>query len=123
MNRAALAATVALAAAACAHTPLEPGEFRVVERHAMSAYAMHQECFRAAAGERIEYLFESSEPVHFDLHYREGGATLLPVVKDGVRADAGVIPVLETRRLCLGWEAGPAGASLDYRFRVRPPGP
>ena len=103
----------------CATRPLAPEEFRVVSGHAMSAYAVHEECVQVQRGERLEYRFESTEPIHFDIHYQQGGATLQPIAKDGVREDAALYPVQEPRRMCLGWEAGPAGAVIDYRFRVR----
>ena len=35
---------------------------------------------------------------------------------------AGVFAATAARAYCLAWEAGPQGAILDYRFRVRRPG-
>ncbi len=72
-----------------------------------------------AAGERLDFRFESSEPVHFDLRYRDAAATVLLMAHDGVREHAAIYPVPVTRPYCLAWEAGAAGAHLDYRFTVQ----
>ncbi|MEP7208542.1 MAG: hypothetical protein ABI920_16510 [Casimicrobiaceae bacterium] len=116
-----VALIVGVGVAGCVTKPPPPGEFRVVKGHGMSAFAVHEECMRVSAGDRIEYVFESTEPLHFDIHFRAGGATLLPLSQDGVREGAAVYPVLESQVLCLGWEASAAGARLDYRFRIRLP--
>lgn len=112
---------VAAVLAGCAGTPTDPAAFHVVTGHEMSAFVTHEVCMRLARGERLEYVFESTEPVHFDLHYREGGATVQPITKDHVREATGLYAVPQAQPLCLGWEAGPAGARLDYRYRIRPP--
>ena len=111
---------VAALLAGCAGTPTERSDFHVVTRE-MAPYVTHEECMQVGRGERLEYVFSSTEPVHFDLHYREGGATLQPISRDGVREDAGLYVVPEDQPLCLGWEAGRTGARIAYRFRIRPP--
>jgi hypothetical protein len=81
---------------------------------------MHEECLRAAVGDRIEYYFTSTEPVDFNIHFHEAGAVVMPIVRDKARDDSGVFEVRIPHDYCLMWEAGPAGASLDYRLRLRP---
>jgi hypothetical protein len=44
-------------------------------------------------------------------------------VRERTRDDSGVFAPRIAQDYCLTWEAGPAGASLDYRFRLRPPAP
>jgi hypothetical protein len=119
----AVAPALLLLGAACTGARVDPDGYRSVTGHVIAPYALHEACMDVAAGERIEYRFESTEPVHFDLHYRDGAATLMPIVRDGVREHAGIHPVREGRRYCLGWEAGPAGAIVAYRYRVRPQPP
>ena len=35
---------------------------------------------RSSAGDRIEFAFESTEPVDFNIHYHEGNAVVMPIV-------------------------------------------
>ena len=113
----------ALVVAACANPPVDATAPKAVRDHVLTPYAMHGECLRVAAGERIEYYFTSTEPVDFNIRYHDAGAVLMPVVRDATREDSGVFAPRFAQDYCLTWEAGPAGASLDYRFRLRPPAP
>ena len=56
----------------------------------------------------------------FNLHYHEGNAVVMPVVREQSREDAGVYAAQIAQDYCLMWEAGPAGATIDYRIRVKP---
>jgi hypothetical protein len=107
--------------AGCATKLADPADPKAVRDHALSPYAMHEECLRVAVDERIEYYFTSTEPVDFNIHYHEAGAVLMPIVRDRTDDDSGVFVAPIAQDYCLMWEAGPAGASLDYRFRLRPP--
>jgi len=75
-----------------------------------------------AAGDRVEFAFESTEPVDFDVHYHDGKLVVMPLVREKTRADAGVFAALQGHDYCLKWEAGGAGALLDFRIRLRPAG-
>ncbi len=75
---------------------------------------------RLSPADRLEYAFEASEPVDFDLRYDEGSVVVAPMVRDRSLADAGVFVARIARDYCLVWEAGPAGAFVDYRLRLRP---
>lgn len=114
-----LAATV-VALSGCV-TTADPRTPRVVEHFKLAAYALREECVQVLAGDRIDYLFTASEPVRFALQYRADNAVLVPLQRDAAREDAGIYAAPETRDYCLAWEAGAAGAFLDYRFVVRPP--
>ena len=86
----------------------------------LTPYEMREECVRLAPGDRLEYDFEATEPVAFEIRYRDGATVIAPVVRDASRGDAGVFPARLPRDYCLVWEAGPAGALVDYRLRLRP---
>ena len=103
----------ACAAVQDAHTP------KTVHGGVVAPYATHQECVQLTEGDRLDYRFASTEPLRFAIQYREGVAVLEPIVRDATREDAGIYPVSESRVYCLVWEAGAAGASLDYRFVTR----
>lgn len=114
-----VAAITALALGGCAALPSGDAS-KIVEGFALPSYQIHEECFTVKAGDRVEYRFESDEPVDFNLHYHEGGAVVMPVSSERSREAAGVYAVQIPQDYCLMWEAGAAGAVLDYRYRVRP---
>lgn len=75
---------------------------------------------RLEVGERVEYDFNATEPVDFTIQYRDGNAVVAPVVREKVTADSGVFVPRLAQDYCLTWEAGVAGAVLDYRVWLRP---
>jgi hypothetical protein len=85
----------------------------------LPSFASHDECVRLAPGDRLEYAFEASEPIAFEIRYRERNAAVAPVVRERSRGDAGVFVARLDRDYCLVWEAGGAGALIDYRIRLR----
>lgn len=114
------AALAACALAGCAEAPLTADAPKSVVAMVLTPYEIREDCVRLAAGDRLEYAFEATEPVAFEIRYREGGAAIAPVARDATRADAGVLPARLDRTYCAAWEAGPAGALVDYRLRLRP---
>ncbi len=112
-------AALALVAAACAQPPLTLEEPRAVSAMPLTPYESRDECVRLAAGDRLDYRFEASEPVMFEIRYREGFAVIAPLVREPSRGDAGVFLAVLPRDYCLVWEAGVAGALVDYRLRKR----
>lgn len=108
----------ALLVTACAEKPLAPGEPRTANLD-LAPYTSHEDCADLAPGDRLDYRFESSEPVKFNISYRDSNMTVAPITREGVTTDSGVFaPVLESR-YCLTWEANAAGALIDYRVVVR----
>jgi hypothetical protein len=104
--------------ASCAEHPLLPGEPRAVERMVIAPYAMHEECAHLTAGERLDYRYQSSAPLDFNIHYHEGNAVLAPVVREHSTGDSGWFEARVAQDYCLAWEAGPPGAILGYRVLV-----
>src|SRR4029450_4482066 len=58
-------AAIALVLGARAHNPVVPGVPKVVPKVALAPYAMHEDCVELVPNDRLEYRFESSEPVAF----------------------------------------------------------
>lgn len=87
----------------------------------MSAYARERECFQVRRGERIDYRFRSSTPVAFALLSQDGPAEIASISADQVTEDARIFAPALPREYCLSWEAGAAGATLDYMMTLRPP--
>jgi hypothetical protein len=105
--------------AGCATTAQWPDAPLAVVGHPLPPYQFHEECVVLAVGDRLEFAFESTEPVLFNVHYRENRAVVMPITREGTRAAAGVLPIVIAQDYCATWEAGPAGALIDYRMRVR----
>jgi hypothetical protein len=115
-----LPCVAALACCACTTPGTTADAPKTVRAHPLPSYQIHEECVTLEPGDRVEYAFESDEPVAFNLHYREGNAVVMPVVRDGSLEDAGVYVARIAHEYCLAWEAGPLGAALHYRIRVKP---
>ena len=105
--------------AACATPPIAPGVPREVSRVIVAPYQSYDECVRLARGDRLDWRFESSEPLGFDIHYREGNAVLSPIVRDPSTMQSGTFEAQIGQVYCLTWEAGPPGAILAYRVLLR----
>lgn len=118
MSRIASTAIVAWTLAACTTPPLLPNLPVQVSAERVGPYDKREVCADTRIGDRVDYRFEASEPVMFSIGYREGGATLLPWNRGPTTTDSGIFPVLYAQRYCLMWQAGGAGAMLDYRVVV-----
>lgn len=113
------AAAFALSVGAAVAQGVMPPDLRDVADHELLPYATHEECFVLAHGDRIEYVFASTRPVRFGIHYRTGNADVAPVARAAVGADAGLFTAVLAQDYCLRWEAGAEGTELRYRLRAR----
>jgi len=93
---------------------------KVVSGYEIRSNEFHEECLRLKPGDRVEYTFESTEPVEFNIHFHDGAAVVMPVVRENSRGDGGVFAPPLAHDYCLMWQAGAAGALIDYRVRLRP---
>ena len=116
----AAALALAIAGASGCATQLAADAPRAINGLTILPYETHRECARLGVDDRLEYTFETTEPVAFEVRYFEGAATLAPIVRESTRADAGVFVAAEAREYCLVWEAGGTGTLIDYRVRLRP---
>jgi len=113
------AAALALFVGTAAAQGAAPPDLRDVADHELPPYATREECFVLAQGDRIEYVFASTRPVRFGIHYRTGNADVAPIGRDAVGTDAGLFTAVLAQDYCLRWEAGTEGALLRYRLRAR----
>jgi hypothetical protein len=105
---------------ACTTPPIAPGVPREVGRVVIAPYQSHDECMRLARGDRIDWRYESSEPLAFNIQYREDNAVLSPVVREQSITDSGTFEAQIGSDYCLMWESGPPGAIIAYRVLLRP---
>lgn len=118
-KRGLLSLLVTLPLVACAAQPtIVPGKVHEVKAHPLPAYQMHEECTKLEPGDRLLYSFKADAPLHFNIHYHEGNAVIMPLTRDKVRSDDGEFRVLVAQDYCLMWEAGATGTPLDYRVRL-----
>jgi len=117
---AALDVALALAVAACTTAPLSLDEPAAATAMPLPPWESREVCVRLAGGDRLEYTFEATEPVAFEIRYHDGASVVAPLVRDAARADAGLFLAQLPQTYCLVWEAGVAGALIDYRLRRRP---
>jgi hypothetical protein len=77
-----------------------------------------EECFTLAAGERIEYQFEATLPLDFDLHTHRGGKIVMPVQIERTREQAGTYTSPQREEYCMMWtnrSAVPAHIKGEWR--------
>lgn len=116
----AMVAAAVILAACATEPPLAVDRPKVVRGQDIAAYAIHEECVHLAKGDRLDYDFTANQPVDFNIHYHEGRTVLMPIVRDKTRQDSGLFVPFFAQDYCLMWEAGAAGALLDYRISLRP---
>ena len=113
------AAAACLVLAACAAEPVARDQPKIVRGRELAPQQIREECMRLVVGDRLDFEFSASAPVDFNIHYHEGKTVIAPLSRDGLLADSGIFVPGLAHDYCLMWEAGPAGALLDYRIRLR----
>ena len=117
--RAGRVAFAAIALAGCAAPPIAAGIPVIVEQLVIAPYAMHEACVTMARGDKLDWRYASGAPLAFEIHYREDGAVLAPVVRDASSIDSGTFEAREPREYFAKWEAGASGAIVSYRLLLR----
>ena len=112
-------ALAAFVACGCAADPYRLDAPRSVAGVELVPYALHEECFTLAAGERIDFYFVSVAPVAFNIHYHDGNAVVMPIARDNATQESGDFTADRKEIYCLMWEAGADASVLDYRVRRR----
>jgi len=110
--------SVAVVVTACAEHSVAPGTPKAGNLD-LAPYTTQDDCFDLVSGDRLDYRFESNEPVKFNISYRDSGMVIEPIIRDAVTTDSGVFAVQITSRYCLTWEAGAAGALINYHAMIR----
>ena len=121
MTRAAALLAAACALVGCATTLKGADGPKVVKALPVPSYQVHEECFKLNEGDRLDFGFESTEPVDFNIHYHEGHAVVMPISRDKSRSDSGMYVARIAQDYCLMWETGAAGAMIDYQMQIRRP--
>ena len=112
-----LAAALALCAGCAAPGPAS--DQRVVTKLQLAPDAVHEECASLVPGDRIDYRFESSDPVAFNIHYHDANSVVMPITRDNATSDAGIYAPSVKQDYCLMWQTSSAGATIAYRMTIR----
>lgn len=110
-----IVAALALALAACATA--DPDAARSADALEIAPFGLHEACFKLADGDKVDWRFESRQPVDFNFHYHDGATVVMPLVKSASFGDSGIFPAAVAQDYCAMWEAGPLGAVISYRVR------
>jgi len=77
----------------------------------LSGKAFDERCLRLEAGQSIQYRFNASAPVDFNIHYHRGKDVVFPVRKAGVREASGTFKAKGADGYCLMWEHKGSGSA------------
>lgn len=111
----------AFALAGCAADPQRLDAERNAAGVELLPYALHEECVALDPGERVGFYFASSSPVAFNVHYQDGNAVIMPIVREQATREADEFTADRKEVYCLTWEAGAQGSIVEYRLRPLPP--
>ena len=71
--------------------------------HTIKPRSVAEECFTLPGGQSIGYVFESSAPMDFNIHFHRGNDVLYPVKIDAMRSAADRFAASSTEEYCLMW--------------------
>ncbi|HWR58958.1 MAG TPA: hypothetical protein VN328_08740 [Thermodesulfovibrionales bacterium] len=80
---------------------------------------VHEDCMELRPGETLDYFFEASGPLDFNIHCHEDNDIIYAVSRDACRTDRGKYLCEKQQYYCLMWtNPGPKPATLQYEWRV-----
>ncbi|MEO8136111.1 MAG: hypothetical protein ABI831_19315 [Betaproteobacteria bacterium] len=84
----------------------------------IAAGKIAEQCFKLDKGERIEYQFQATSELDFNLHTHRGGEIVMPVNVERTRQQAGVFTSPGAEDYCMMWtnqHAVPARITGQWR--------
>jgi hypothetical protein len=81
---------------------------------------IHEDCVELISGQILEYSFEASKPLNFNLHYHEDHDVVYGITKDGVSGDKGTFLCEKKQYYCLMWtNPGAEPVGLVYSYSIK----
>ena len=78
-----------------------------------------EKCVMLNTGQNLEYRFESSAKINFNLHYNKGDSVYYPVKLDRTTGEAGLYESRAREKHCFMWEnRTDADVELTYSYKV-----
>jgi hypothetical protein len=127
MQRIVLFSLVGLVLGGCAAQQQDAGEEPMVRIKPSRSY---EECVQTLPGQAIEYSFQASKPVDFNIHYHRGETIIFPVSEKETMASQGALdchqameePSEKSEYFCLMWEnPHDVSVGLDFEYTVTGP--
>jgi hypothetical protein len=79
----------------------------------------HEKCMVLDSGQKLEYRFESTAKVNFNLHYNKGESVYYPVKLDRTTGESGLYESRARERYCFTWEnRTDADVELNYSYKI-----
>ncbi|MEA1890167.1 MAG: hypothetical protein U9N50_10360 [Pseudomonadota bacterium] len=78
---------------------------------------VHESCHDLAAGAKLNYSFESSSMVLFNIHYHRGKEISYPVAEKMMMRSSGTLSADSLQTYCLMW-SNSQGRTLTLRYKV-----
>lgn len=80
---------------------------------------IHEDCMELVPGQILDYVFEASKPLNFNVHYHEDHDVVYGITKDGVSSDKGMFRCERKQYYCLMWtNPNSEPASLNYSYSI-----
>lgn len=117
---AALAVAIATATVATHAAPPIPPTKTTAKPVIIKSGKSFEKCVVLNAAQTLEYGFNSSAKINFNLHYRKGDAIYYPVKEDRVNRIDSSYEASVREEFCLGWENKTnVDVEVSYSYQVR----
>ena len=85
----------------------------------IASSSFYEACDKLTPGQQVEYSFEISKPVNFNVHYHIAQEINYPVQKENIDSMSGVFTAEAKAMYCCMWSnKQPVPVSLTYDFRI-----
>ena len=81
---------------------------------------IHEDCMELLPGQSLDYSFEASKPLNFNVHYHEDRNVVYGIIKDVVSSDKGTFRSEKKQYYCLMWSnPGSEPVGLTYSHSIK----
>lgn len=111
-----LSGLVVFLAGGCASVPTQG---KNSDTETLKPSDVHEDCMELLPGESLNYSFEASRPLNFNIHYHEDHSVFYVVSKDASRTERGIFLSEKKQYYCLMWtNPGSEQATLVYEQAI-----
>ena len=89
-------------------------------RETIKPSGIHEDCMELLSGQILEYSFEASTPLNFNVHSHDDHDVVYGITKDGVSGDKGTFRCEKKQYHCLMWtNPGSEPVGLVYSYSIK----
>jgi hypothetical protein len=86
----------------------------------LNTNSFHEECATLSPDQYLDYSFEATKPVHFNIHYHEGEDVRYPVSEENISTLKAAFVPESKQNYCLMWSnKQPEPVQLKYELHLR----